>query len=204
MRIFIGWSGETGRNVAGILSRWLRTLFPDIEISTPLDDIMPSWVFVLQDADELKSADYGLICVTRESVQSPQLYYEAGVLSTAVNYITPFLFDVTPSELVDPLRSFQSVTGGQDDLWNFVSELASILNKNHTENSINLDSLKRLFDMTYPVLQKELNELRVSQKNTDRRELWSNEINRKLDAILYAVTSGQSKGGANAYGETAQ
>ena len=204
MRIFIGWSGETGRNVAGILSRWLKALFPDIEISTA-SDIMTggiNWHSALQGA--LKTADYGLICITKESVQSLWLYYEAGVLSTAASYITPFLFDVTPSELGGPLRAFQSVTGNQDDLWKLISELASILNKNHTENSINLDSLKRLFDMTYPVLQKELNELRVSQKNTDRRELWSNEINRKLDAILYAVTSGQSKGGANAYGETAQ
>ena len=204
MRIFIGWSGEIGRNVALILGRWLKALFPDIEISTPLDDIMPSWVFVLQDADELKTADYGLICVTKDSVQSSNLYFRAGALSANVDYFTSFLFDVVLSELDASLRAFQSVTDSKDDLWNFVLELASILNKNRTENSINPDNLKKMFDLIYPALREELDELHTSQKNTDRRESWSNEINRKLDAILYAVTSGESKSGANAYGETAQ
>lgn len=108
MKVFISWSGEKSRLVAVGLKAFLQdvnqriiTWFSDIDIKAG-----DRWGSEL--AGRLESSNYGIICVTQESLQSPWVLFEAGALGKVVSgsKVCPYLIDLTRRQLTDPLTNF--------------------------------------------------------------------------------------------------
>jgi hypothetical protein len=69
-------------------------------------------------ANELQTTNYGIICVTKENIGSPWINFESGALSREIekSFVTPFLFQLKPSDIQGPLAQFQAVINEKDDM----------------------------------------------------------------------------------------
>jgi hypothetical protein len=60
-------------------------------------------------ASELEASNFGIICVTRQSVAAPWLLFEAGALAKSLSSsVAPLLLDIELKEITGPLAQFQA------------------------------------------------------------------------------------------------
>jgi len=108
--VFIAWAGGRSRDVGENLRGSLRTIVPRLELLfSPTLPPGAAWATRLQAW--LRRADYAILCVTKESLSSPWMGFEAGASLKALTRATvcPLLFDVQSSDLAtSPLSIFQA------------------------------------------------------------------------------------------------
>lgn len=159
MNIFLSWSGERSLLVAKAFKEWLPVLFDglDIYLSSSMNKGVP-WLAVLDE--NLKKANFAILCVTRENRAAPWLMYEAGVLSqtAGINHVAPFLLDISASELQSPVTRSQLTVFEREDLETLILSVNQCrAKKERVPESI----LKKRFNLTYggalkPLLQEAL------------------------------------------------
>lgn len=112
-------------------------------------DIKPGqrWNNSLQN--NLRAANYGIICVTNDSMHSPWVLFEAGALSNSVTIesVCPYLIDVEREQLKLPLSQFQAVLATYTE----TLELVRSINFNMGQNSLRDVVLIDRFDQYWPV-----------------------------------------------------
>lgn len=127
--IFICWSGDRSRSLARALHTYLPRFIPGL-----LDGEGPKSLFISEDISkgsrwfdeverELDRADAGLVCITREALQSGWIHFEAGALARAIRRksrarsgaLYTYLLGVQPDELRGPLAEFQSTRFDRED-----------------------------------------------------------------------------------------
>ncbi len=74
MKLFIGWSGETSCQVALTLWDWLPRFIPGVKPWMSSEDIMKGARWGLEIAAQLKKAKIGIICLTKENIESPWIF----------------------------------------------------------------------------------------------------------------------------------
>ena len=149
MKVFIGWAGETSKEIASILKNWLNGMFDGhVSAFTP-DDLAAGslWFDGLRHA--MTDANCGLLCVTEDNVNSQWLSYEAGALSGNAELLIPLLCGVSSLRVGAPLRMFQPISFGFDGML----ELAHTLNELRGEALVPLPELDRRFKARYPALE---------------------------------------------------
>lgn len=126
---FICWSGQRSRTLARALHEYLPKFIPGL-VKDPdegnlfmSDDIAKGsrWFDVVEK--ELDKADVGLVCITREGLESGWIHFEAGALARAVRKnrrtqggtLYTYLLGVRPDELKGPLAEFQATSFDADD-----------------------------------------------------------------------------------------
>ena len=159
MKVFISWSGNLSKKVALIFRDWLPTVIQAIDPFVSSEDIEKGARWNTDIAQELKEASFGLICVTKDNLNSQWLNFEAGALSKSIDnsYVAPLLFDVKPSDLTSsPISQFQATSFSKEDM----KRLIETLNK-ATGNSLNAARLDKAFELCYPDLEKSIAELQT-------------------------------------------
>ena len=154
MRVFISWSGESSHQVANILYEWLRMMkIPGLELYIS-DEMEKGALCFAELVSELKSADCGVLCITRENVSAPWLLFEAGALLTAKerSFVSPFLFRVDRAAIAGPLAQFQHTRCTRED----IKALVRRLNKSCGENRLPQEELESVFARMYPLLAEKL------------------------------------------------
>ena len=157
MKVFISWSGERSKKVALVFRDWLPTVIQAIDPFVSSEDIEKGARWNTDIAQELKESSFGLICVTKDNLDSQWLNFEAGALSKSIDnsYVAPLLFDLKPSDLKSsPISQFQATSFSKEDM----KRLIETLNK-ATGNSLNAARLDKAFELCYPDLEKSINEL---------------------------------------------
>lgn len=166
MKVFISWSGNRSKKVALIFRDWLPTVIQAIEPFVSSEDIEKGARWNTDIAQELKDSSFGLICVTKDNLNSQWLNFEAGALSKTIDntYVAPLLFDVKPSELKgSPISQFQATSFSKEDMKRLIETL-----NNATGSSLNPTRLDKAFELCYPDLEKSIKEL---QKTSTEEEL---------------------------------
>jgi hypothetical protein len=122
------------------------------------EDIAKGARWSLDISKELEASKYGIICITKSNMSAPWINFEAGALSRAMeeNYVTPFLFDLKPSDVEGPLGQFQYVINERGDILKMVAGLNARVDSDHRLDS---DLLKRAFDQWWQHLEKALLDL---------------------------------------------
>lgn len=131
MKFFICWSENRSHRLATALQTWLPKFIPGLQ---PLDE--PANLFVSDDItkgvrwfdavdQQLDTSDAGIVCVTREALQSGWIHFEAGALARAVRKkerqkkttgaLYTYLLGVESSELRGPLSEFQATKFERED-----------------------------------------------------------------------------------------
>jgi hypothetical protein len=162
MKVFLGWSGEASQKVAQVLHAWLPKVIQSIKPYVSSEDIAKGVRWAPEIAKELQASNYGIICITNENAQSPWINFEAGALSREIekSFVTPFLFNLRPSEIQGPLAQFQSVLNEEDDIWKL---LESINGKQEPEHRLEKGVLKEVFSMWWPRLRDDLSAIATEE-----------------------------------------
>ena len=121
MKIFISWAGEKGRNLANVLSSSLKKCKQfEPFISHGGIDAGEDWYKRL--IEELETAEFGIVCLTKESLLSNWVHFETALLmgrwrtksdsTSNLNFqhrLVPLLFDIRRGEIKGPLSHLQCV-----------------------------------------------------------------------------------------------
>lgn len=157
MKVFISWSGNKSHKVAIVFREWLPSVIQSLEPYVSSEDIDKGARWSTDIAKELENSTFGILCVTKENLHAPWLSFEAGALSKTMDksFVTPFLFDIKRSEVNGPILQFQSTIFDKED----IKKLVQTLNKACGESGISESMLDKAFEVWYPTLEKDLNEL---------------------------------------------
>jgi hypothetical protein len=107
----------------------------------------------------LKTADYGLLCVTPENAKEPWVQFEAGALAlrTSERLACPYLLDMTPAALEGPLGQLQAAIANRDGTWQVVETINRLLDE---VTQLSGERLRIAFDQWWPNLEAQLGNAR--------------------------------------------
>ncbi len=107
MEIFISWSGARSREVGEALKKLIEScLSPtDVWISSIDMDTGARWYEEI--VGHLADSQAGIVCLTKENVNSPWVLFESGAL-LKTGALIPFLVDVPPKDIPPPMQAHQA------------------------------------------------------------------------------------------------
>lgn len=156
MKIFLGWAGERSKAIAEKVRVLLETLIPTSTVFYAPSDIEKGTRWERAVARELQESELGIWCLTRRSLKSHWIPFEAGAISKAAesSRVCPLLFDLSPSELPSPLSSFQATAFQKEPLWGLVREMHRLCGR---APQTDFDRMRRQFDVLWDLLQRDVN-----------------------------------------------
>lgn len=160
MRIFISWSGERGRLVAGILRSWLGDVLHNAEPWVSSEDIDAGARWSGELAKELEGARFGIVCLTPESVSAPWVLFEAGALAKTLgsSHVCPYLIGMSSSDLKQPLAQFGAVEADEPGTLKLLEGINRALEAAGTAKLPD-DRLLRCFERWWPDLKQALDDI---------------------------------------------
>jgi hypothetical protein len=124
--VYLIWSGDFSRSIAYVLYQYLPKILPNVEFFYSPEGIKKgdAWNTVL--CDKLKTANFGLACVTKSNIKSSWLCFEAGAILCNKNNasFSSFYVDITSEYLIgSPLLNFQSTEFNKNDFNNLIKSI---------------------------------------------------------------------------------
>lgn len=161
MKIFISWSGTLSEQVARVLKVWLKQhVHRTIEAFVSSVDIDMGTTWNSELRRELDEAAFGIICLTRENIDTKWIYFEAGVLSGKKQgaNTAPFLIDVALTDIpTSPFRELMVTHYKKDDVRKLVRTINSKLGE---DARLSPEMVDQHFDSTgWPALNREMEQL---------------------------------------------
>lgn len=180
MRVFLSWSGEKGRLVAGALRDWLPDVIQAVEPWLSAMDLPAGEQWLVSITESLKQTDIGVICLTKENVNSGWLTFEAGALSKVAR-VCPYALDIKPSEISGPLSQFQVVTANKEGTY----QLIQAINSAGRGPTLTQQALERSFEVHWPTLESHLSQIRATFDGAVSRTTQS--LEEKVDELLSEI-----------------
>ena len=139
LSVFISWSGNKGLALADQLSNWLPSIVPSVRaFYSP--DLKGGFVWLQSLLNELKNAQFGIVCLTPDNLNSPWLNFEAGALwKTAGKQVPvcPVLLNVRIDQIKGPLAFFQAKKFSKGPMAELCQEIAKRAKFDSTRTSQN-------------------------------------------------------------------
>ena len=183
MKIFLSWSGEKSKKTALALKTWIRMVIQNVDpwVST---DIEKGEKWNHEIAEQLKSTKVGIICLNRDNLDSNWILFEAGALSkTEDAKVCTFLLDLKPTDVKFPLAQFQSTVFGKEDIKHLIHSINEKL-KEENERYLPDNELNEIFEIFYPKLETQLEEIKMIESDQYRNTRNDREL---LEEILNLV-----------------
>ncbi len=157
MKVFISWSGQRSAAVADALRYWLPKVIQALEPWTSAEDIEKGARWRSGLASELEQSSVGIICLTRENLDSTWIHFEAGALSKQQQktLVCTFLFDLEPTDVREPLAQFQATTSKKDD----VRKLIFTINNTLGDSKLPESELGESFEVWWPKLEERITKI---------------------------------------------
>lgn len=169
LKIFVSWSGERSRMIAGILSDWMPRVIQSVQPWMSDVSIAKGEAWSKEIGSALASQEVGVFCITPENYSAPWLIFEAGALASYAN-VCPLLFGMTPDELDGPLTQFQATVFKKDDFY----QLLQVINDLQKENKLRDPVLKDVFERFWPELEesvKKIMAIGLKQKQVEIKQI---------------------------------
>jgi hypothetical protein len=160
MKVFLSWSDDQSRALAGVLKDWLGEVIQAVEpwISTSIDKGSRG---LEEIADALETSRVGIICLTRQNLTEPWILFEAGALSKTRDRVWTFLLDLTPADVEPPLGMFQHTQSNKEDVRALLGSINREVEKSG-ERSLTEKQLDSVFATYWPKLEETLARIRAS------------------------------------------
>lgn len=187
MKVFISWSGETSREIAEVFRNWLPAVVQAVKPYYSPDDIEKGARWSTEISAELEASQVGLLCLTRENLNSPWLMFEAGALAKSMDKsrVVPMLFGLDPSDIVGPLLQFQAATFKEGEVRKLIKTINSSLGEEALESKV-IDSV---FEKWWPELEAKISEVMNSGCSATDTNLRSD---REILEEILSLTRGAS------------
>jgi hypothetical protein len=153
--VFLSWSGSQSHAVANALRDWLPYVLPEVDPWLSSDDIRKGARWQDEIANALNNAAAAVLCLTRDSLESPWLLFEAGavskVIAAAPTYVCAYLVDLNDRDVGLPLSMFQSTAANQVDTLRLIHTLNQLM-----ERPVPDTRLEKIFERFWPDLERDL------------------------------------------------
>jgi hypothetical protein len=152
-KIFISWSGERSHQLAEALHGWIPLVLHYVEPWLSQADIEAGQRWADEVAKELETRNFGIICVTKENVNSPWVLFESGALAKSMqgSRVIPLLLDHEFKDISGPLAQFQAKKVDRTGMNDVVQSLNQV-----ADHPIPEDRVKQLFEALWPELEKKI------------------------------------------------
>lgn len=163
MDIFISWSGDRARGLAKALRDWLKCVIQTASPWMSDEDIGPGTRWGIELAKQLENTNFGILCLTKESLSSPWLLFEAGALAKALtgSRVCPVPLDADLGDLPPPLAQFNGVQATEEGLFLLVRSInrTALPSACMAVAQLDDDLLRRTFKKWWPDMQAQLDDL---------------------------------------------
>ena len=166
MKLFLSWSGPTSQRVGAAIKDWLPNVLQSVHPYFTPSDLDKGSRWIIEISKELDEAKAGIICVTRDSIDSDWLLFEAGALSKTIEKtrVFPVLFGIKPTDLSGPLKQFQATRTERDDF----RKLIGVVNECLGENKLPEKTVHNVFEKWWPDLERELQQIDTDVPPSDK------------------------------------
>jgi TIR domain len=163
--VFLSWSGRKGEILAR--NEWLPSIVGNDVSSFFSPSIEPGAMWSNEIAAAVRKSRFAILCVTRDSLSSPWLQFEAGAVwrGAETGDVCPLLFEVSADDLPAPLKLFQAKEFNESGF----REVCKLLGR---RTGVEGDRLRLNFKVTWPTLDREV--------QNDLRDLKANRLNKRL------------------------
>jgi hypothetical protein len=155
MQIFISWSGDKSHTIAIILKKYLKIMIQSLLPYLSSEDIKKGKRWYIELSKILSEAKFGIICLTKDNINSEWILFESGAISKSLDDSRVFtlLFEnLSPSDIKGPLAHFQHTNFNKDDFEKLMIELNNLLE----DKKIDTETLKTTFSTFWPKLEDEI------------------------------------------------
>jgi TIR domain len=158
MRVFISWSGELSKQLAGAIRDWLPTTLQYVKPYFTPADIEKGAKWDQEISKELEDASICIIVLTRESLNSKWIMFEAGAISKSPgkSRLCTVLFGLEPTDVEGPLNRFQATRFSKEE----IHKLLKTINANaEKEEALSDGTLDLVFEKWWPDLENAVKEI---------------------------------------------
>lgn len=157
MKVFLAWSGSKSREVATALVTLLRDVIPSAKPWISTENVQAREDWRQEISRNLNSADFGVVCFTRENRQSPWLLYEVGALA-ARSEVLPYLIDLRSVDVPPPVAHLTAAQADKDGTWTIIETI----NAGAARLRLPKDKLRRNFESHWVDFELALGTSKVS------------------------------------------
>jgi hypothetical protein len=152
MKLFLSWSGDLSKKVAASLRKHLPWMIQSLDVFMSKHDIESGTRWADELSQELEQTTFGILCLTKESLSSQWLLFEAGALvkHSAGRACGLLLGTLGPAEITGPLAQFQHRTFEHDEFLHLLKDI-----NNRLETPLPSDSLTAVLSKWWPDIQRE-------------------------------------------------
>ena len=190
MKIFISWSGPKSEKVGAAIKNWLPNVLQSVQPYFTPSDIEKGARWSEEISKELNESKVGLLCLTRDNINSDWILFEAGALSKTLeeSRVCPILFGIKPTDLSGPLKQFQATEIEREDF----RRLINVINNCLGENKLFEKTLQTVFNKWWPDLEEALNKINKEILQPDQPIRTDREI---LEEMLQLIRKQETRGG---------
>jgi hypothetical protein len=154
MHVFISWSGDLSRSLAQAIRTWLPSTLQYVKPYFTPADIEKGTKWDTEISKELERSNVCIIALTRESLSSQWIMFEAGAIYRSVesSRVCAILFDVEITDVQGPLERFQATKFSKDEIY----QLLLTINSNAGEQALSSSVLQTVFNKWWPDLESEI------------------------------------------------
>ena len=157
MKVFLSWSGDMSKELAEALRDWLPAVLQAVRPYFTPDDVEKGARWIPEIAQELELSEVGIMCLTRESLSSSWVMFEAGALAKMLDKsrVCPLLFGIESSDVKGPLVQFQATPFSKTE----VRKLVRTLNELCGEHKLADNVRESVFNKWWPELESSVSEI---------------------------------------------
>jgi hypothetical protein len=150
MKVFISWSGDASKAVAGALAQSVQDVFSGVETWISAENIEPGQPWFDELMKALEDSRFAVVCLTERTLRAPWIMFESGAVSAKFGSpkVVPLLLDFAPKSLVDPLARFNATAFSQAGVRKLFGSINSSVGAPLTKVA-----LKASFDTVWPELE---------------------------------------------------
>lgn len=145
MNVFMSWSGGKSLAYAEEIKKLIENCIQSAKVFCSSEDIQngENWANTLFDA--LRGAKFGIICLTKENMNSSWINFEAGaIVSKLENKMTAMLIDIGVDEITSPLSLYQASKIEKNSLLQLILAINKTL-----DTKIDEERIKKSFNHFY-------------------------------------------------------
>lgn len=190
MKVFISWSGEISFEVAKILKEWIPCIIQDVEPYFSSEDIDKGARWSTDIAKELEEASFGILCVTKDNLQSQWLNFEAGALSKAIDKakVCPLLFRLKTTDITNsPILQFQMTVVEKEDVY----KLFKSINASLDEGGLDEARLEKVYEAFWPQMKTAFDSVKTLEGGEEPKEGKKDSNTAILEEMLDLLRSQQ-------------
>lgn len=176
--VFISWSGEKSQKIAEELRTWIPSVLQFAQPYFTPRDIEKGTKWNSEISKKLSESSVGIICLTKDNLQSPWILFEAGALSKDINEsrVCTLLCGIENTDVTGPLTTFQSTSFEKSD----VRDLLLTINDSGKDKKLSTDTFERVFEKWWPDIERSVQEIISSSGGNDDEVRSDREILEEL------------------------